>query len=217
MLVAVSNLRSSTNVQARSRDVTSCDAPARAGREPARGEPARLRHQRRRALPRLLARGEGPRARRDATGHGRALRASASRSISRCELSALVRAYVNEYGIPLIRIFRFDPSAARAPVATREGAVRGDDDPHPARAAARGRGGARLDRRRLREAAAPPRRSRSGSPPSAAPPACSSCSGSSSCAGSPPRSGRSRSAPATSRPATSRPACRRAARPRSER
>ena len=37
------------------------------------------------------------------------------------ELATLVRAYVNEYGIPLIKIFRFDPSAARAPVATREG------------------------------------------------------------------------------------------------
>ena len=37
------------------------------------------------------------------------------------ELTTLVNAYVNEYGIPLIKIFRFHPSAARAPVATREG------------------------------------------------------------------------------------------------
>ena len=42
------------------------------------------------------------------------------------ELSSLVRAYVSEYGEPLIKIYRMAPEVARAPVATREGAVRID-------------------------------------------------------------------------------------------
>jgi signal transduction histidine kinase len=42
------------------------------------------------------------------------------------QLSSLVRAYVAEYGLPLIAIYRISPAAARAPVATREGLFRVD-------------------------------------------------------------------------------------------
>jgi signal transduction histidine kinase len=40
------------------------------------------------------------------------------------QLSTLIRGYVSEYGLPLIAIARFSPEVARSPVATREGLYR---------------------------------------------------------------------------------------------
>jgi signal transduction histidine kinase len=39
-------------------------------------------------------------------------------------LSALIQAFIHEYGAPLISIYKVEPSAARAPVATQEGLFR---------------------------------------------------------------------------------------------
>ena len=40
------------------------------------------------------------------------------------QLSTMIRAYIDEYGLPLIAIARISPNAARSPVATREGLLR---------------------------------------------------------------------------------------------
>ena len=123
MLIAVSDLRRSTNVQARSRHVTSAtlrleqvvnqlEASLRAfvisGNE-------RFLSSWRQARGRLPA----------ATGDlSTSLAGEAEEGRLAGQLSSLVRAYVADYGLPLITISRIDPAAARAPVATREGLFR---------------------------------------------------------------------------------------------
>ncbi len=120
MLVAVSNLRSSTNMQARSRDVTSSTLRLE---QVVNQLEASLRGFVISGDERFLgswrsAKGRVPDTTRQVT---EGLAGQGEQEHLALELATLVRAYVNEYGIPLIKIFRFDPSAARAPVATREG------------------------------------------------------------------------------------------------
>ena len=145
MLVAVSDLRRSTDVQAESRDVTSetllleqsvnqLEESLRAfvvsGNERFLGS-WRQAHRNLSAasnnLNRLLA--DDPDQRRRAA-----------------LLATLVNRYVTEYGLPLIAIAHVDPAAARAPVATREGLFRDHRHPDPARRPAH-RGRSRRDGR----------------------------------------------------------------------
>ncbi len=120
MLIAVSNLRSSMNVQAHSRDVTSStlrleqvvnELEASLRGFVISGDARFLGSWRR-------AQGAVPGATQQVTD---ALAGQPEQERLAQQLTVLVRAYVNEYGLPLINIFHFDPSAARAPVATREG------------------------------------------------------------------------------------------------
>ena len=124
--------------------------------------------------------------------------------------------YVHEYGIPMIRIFRYAPSAVRAPAATREGlfevtTIRTKLEQLLAGEAALASTDAASAKRRSTQAVEIGVAALIGA-------ACLLILfGLFVVRGSPPRSDRSRSARATSRPATSPPGCRRAARPRSER
>jgi signal transduction histidine kinase len=116
----VSDLRNSTNVQARSRDVTSSTLRLE-----------QVVNQLEASLRSFVVSGDDRflstwrRARSNAPAASRELSQQvvgqpAEEAIA-LQLSVLVRSYVDEYGLPLIAIFRVDPSAARAPVATREG------------------------------------------------------------------------------------------------
>lgn len=123
LLVAMSDLRSSTSEQARSKDVTA----ATLGLE-------RVVNQLEVSFRAFVVSGDD----RFLTSW-RAARADLSPAIVKVEklvtgepaqervadqLSTLIRAYVTEYGLPLIAIMRVSPEAARAPVATREGVIR---------------------------------------------------------------------------------------------
>ena len=120
MLVAVSNLRSSTNLQAHSRDVTSSTLRLE---QVVNQLEASLRGFVISGDVRFLgswraARGRVPEATRQVVvGLAGQQEQERSPSISR----ELVNGYVNDYGTPIIRIFRSSPSAVRAPAATREG------------------------------------------------------------------------------------------------
>jgi signal transduction histidine kinase len=125
LFVAIAHLRSSTDVQAQARDVTTAtlglqqvvnqletslrafvvtgDSRFLASWRRARGQLGRAVDQ----LDRELA--DQPAERRRAA-----------------EISGLTNAYVTEYGEPLIAIYKVSPPAARAPVATREGLFRID-------------------------------------------------------------------------------------------
>jgi signal transduction histidine kinase len=123
MLVAVSNLQRSANVQARSRNVTS--STLRLGQAVNQLE-ASLRAYLLSGNERFL--GSWRQARRNLAGAtrdvDRVLADQPDQRRSAGQLSTMINAYVSEYGLPLITIFHVDPRAARAPVATREGLFR---------------------------------------------------------------------------------------------
>jgi len=123
LLVAVSHLSMSTNVQASSRDQTSAtldveqvvnelESSLRAflisGNDRFLVTWARARA----ALGPSLGRME------------RLLGGRQSQSRQAAEVAEATRAYVSEYGLPIIAIYRVNPGAARAPVATQEGLLR---------------------------------------------------------------------------------------------
>jgi signal transduction histidine kinase len=123
LLIAMSDLRGSTNAQARSKDVTA----ATLGLERVVNElEANLRafvisgndrflkpwRQAREALPGAI---------------GRIDTLVADQPQQRSQVQALapqIQEYVSDYGVPLISIARVSPEAARAPVATSEGLLR---------------------------------------------------------------------------------------------
>jgi signal transduction histidine kinase len=123
MLVAVAGLRHSTGVQARSREVTSATLALEQDVNQLEsslrsyvlsGNDRFLASWRvaRRRLPGSIANVEtmlGPQA-------GQRRQAS--------QLASMIHAYIGEYGVPLIGIYNIQPSAARAPVATRAGVTR---------------------------------------------------------------------------------------------
>ncbi len=123
MLVAVSNLRGSTNAQAQSRAITG----ATLGLEQTVDElEVSLRafivsgddrfldswSQSRQHLPAAIG------------GLEQLLSNQPHQSRQAAQLSGLIRSYVDDYGSPLITIFHVQASAARAPVATNEGVFR---------------------------------------------------------------------------------------------
>jgi signal transduction histidine kinase len=123
MLVAVSDLRRSTDVQAQSRDITSSTL----GLE-------QLVDQLEMSLRAYLvsgnerfqtawdrSRGRVPTAIGTMESQLSRQPAQARQAVA---LSALIEAYIREYGAPLIAIYQVKPSAARAPVATQEGLFR---------------------------------------------------------------------------------------------
>jgi signal transduction histidine kinase len=123
LLIAMSDLRSSTNEQARSKDVTAAtlglervvnelEANLRAFVISGNDRFLRLWRLARADLPQAITKleklvADQPVQRRQAE-----------------ELTPLVEGYVSEYGVPLIAIGRVSPEAARAPVATKEGLLR---------------------------------------------------------------------------------------------
>ncbi len=125
LFVAISHLRSSTDVQARSRDVTG----ATLGVESLVDElETSLRAFVVSGNDRFLvsfrrARTELPPAYAKVT---RLLAGQPAESWQATQLSQLTSAYISEYGVPLIAIARVSAAAARAPVATREGVFRID-------------------------------------------------------------------------------------------
>ena len=125
MLVAVSNLTRSTNVQASSRDATT----ATLGVQQVVNElESSLRAYLLTGDPRFLTAWQKARDQADPS-LGRLTRLLADQPEQRAkadQLTSLVRDYVSEYGDPLVRIHRISPEAARSPVATREGAFRID-------------------------------------------------------------------------------------------
>jgi len=119
-LIAMSDLRGSTNVQARSKDVTTAtlglervvnelEANLRAFVISGNDRFLRPWRQARDALPEAIA------------GLDKLV---ADQPVQREQLSRLtprIQEYVSDYGVPLISIARVSPEAARAPVATTEG------------------------------------------------------------------------------------------------
>jgi signal transduction histidine kinase len=120
MLVAVSDLRRSTNVQAQSRSITSSTL-----------ELEQLVDQLEMSLRAYLVSGNDrfQTAWRRARGQvAEAIEGMESQLTSQpaqhrqaITVSALIEAYIREYGTPLIAIYGAEPAAARAPVATQEG------------------------------------------------------------------------------------------------
>jgi signal transduction histidine kinase len=125
LLLAMAHLRSSTNQQARSKDVTA----ATLGLE-------RVVNQLEVSLRTFVISdderflGSWRAARRNLSPALVALEtAVADQPVQQSDvgkLATLIRDYVSEYGLPLIAIARVSPEVARAPVATREGVVRID-------------------------------------------------------------------------------------------
>jgi signal transduction histidine kinase len=123
LLVAMSDLRGSTNAQARSKDVTAAalglervvnelEANLRAFVISGNDRFLRPWRQARASLPRAIAGVE---------------RLVADQPEQRQQLQSLapqIEEYVSDYGVPLISIARVSPEAARAPVATTEGLLR---------------------------------------------------------------------------------------------
>ena len=120
MLVAVSNLRSSTNMQARSRDVTSSTLRLE---QVVNQLEASLRGFVISGDERFLGSWRSAKNRVPVTTRqvrdGLAGQPEEERLAK--QLTEQVDAYVNDYGVPLINIFRIDPSVARRPLATGEG------------------------------------------------------------------------------------------------
>src|SRR5512146_1329441 len=123
LLVAMSDLRASTNAQAHSKDVSTATLELERVVNELEGS---LRgyvvsgnthfvaswQQARRDLP-------------DALGHVDRLVAGQPAQAGRVQqLAGDIRAYVTEYGLPLISIYKVSPEAARQPVATRAGITR---------------------------------------------------------------------------------------------
>jgi signal transduction histidine kinase len=123
MLVAVSDLRRSTNVQAQSRNVTSStlgleqlvDELEMSLRAYLVSGNERFQTAWRRA------RGRVPAATQAVQSQLSGQPAQRRQAIA---LTALIQAFIREYGAPLITIYQVEPSAARAPVATKEGLSR---------------------------------------------------------------------------------------------
>jgi len=123
LLVAMSDLRTSTNAQARSKEVSTAtlelERVVNELEQSLRGYVISGNRrflaswrQARRALPPALAKVEQ-------------LVASQPQELARARtLSRETRAYVGEYGLPLIEIFRVASGTARSAVATREGLLR---------------------------------------------------------------------------------------------
>jgi signal transduction histidine kinase len=123
LLITVSDLRSSTNAQTQSRDFTTATLQLQ---EVVNQLEVSLRsfvvsdndrfliswRQARRELPPAMAK------------IGALLKDDTLESQATAQLSLLLGAYVTEYGLPLIKIARLSPDAARSPVATREGVLR---------------------------------------------------------------------------------------------
>lgn len=121
MLVAVSDLSRSTNVQAHTREVTTATLSLQ---DVVNQLESSLRAYVLTGNPRFLntwerARAELPASLADVNGLLRDDRVGLAKAR---QLSPLVLQYVSEYGAPLIAIYALSPKAARAPVATREGA-----------------------------------------------------------------------------------------------
>jgi len=125
-LLAVSDLRSSTNAQAHSKDVSTATLELERvvnqlesslrGYVNSRGGGIYLAQWRQ-------ARAELPSA---LTRLSKLVALEPAQAAQAQELASDTRAYVTDYGVNLIRIFNVDPAAARAPVATREGIGRID-------------------------------------------------------------------------------------------
>jgi signal transduction histidine kinase len=123
LLLAMSGLRSSANLQAHSRDVTT----ATLGLEQVVDElelslrafvvsgNARFLDSWRQAQSELTP---------ALASVTQLLGSQPAEAVRAAQISTLIGAYVSEYGVPLIRIFRVSPRAAEAPVATSEGLFR---------------------------------------------------------------------------------------------
>jgi signal transduction histidine kinase len=123
LLVAMSDLRSSTNEQARSKQVTA----ATLGLERVVNQlDASLRAYVISGNNRFLSAWRGARA--DLSpARGKVERLVEDQPVPTNQarrLSELIRAYISEYGLPLIAIAHRSPDAARSPVATKEGLTR---------------------------------------------------------------------------------------------
>ena len=125
LLVAMSDLRSSTNAQARSKDVTTAtlnvervvnalDVSLRGF--VISGSPRFLAswQQARTELPPVVAKLQ------------RLVAPQPGEKRKAIKLAAMMHDYINDYGVPLIAIYKLRPEAAQLPVATREGLFRID-------------------------------------------------------------------------------------------
>jgi signal transduction histidine kinase len=125
LLVAMTDLRSSTNAQARSKDVSTATLELeRVVNELDVSLRGFVASDSRRFLASWQkARAELPPA---MTGLERSVASQPDEKNRAIKLDALIRAYISEYGVPLIAIYRVRPDAARSPDATREGLFRID-------------------------------------------------------------------------------------------
>jgi signal transduction histidine kinase len=125
MLIAVSDLRSSTTLQAQSRDVATATLQLE---QVVNQLETSLRAYLLSGNKRFLA--SWLRAREDLPSAFENVNAVLANQPAQrkhaAQLSSLVHAYVTEYGLPLIAIYKVSPPAARSPVATREGVFRID-------------------------------------------------------------------------------------------
>ena len=125
MLIAVSHLRSSTTLQAQSRDVATATLQLE---QVVNQLETSLRAYLLSGNKRFLA--SWLRAREDLPSAFENVNAVLANQPAQrkhtAQLSSLVHAYVTEYGLPLIAIYKVSPPAARSPVATREGVFRID-------------------------------------------------------------------------------------------
>jgi signal transduction histidine kinase len=123
LLIAMADLRSSTNAQAHSKDVTAAtlglerdvnelEANLRAYVISGDARFLRLWREAREGLPASLERVT------------QLVDDQPTQSVQAGMLESQIQAYVSEYGVPLIGIARVSPEAARAPVATTEGLTR---------------------------------------------------------------------------------------------
>ena len=123
LLIAMSDLRSSTNAQAHSKDVSTATL-----------ELERVVNQLELSLGGYVASGskrflaawqEARRSLPSAINHVERLVASQPAQAARAaQLANTTDAYVSEYGVPLIEIYDVNPQVARLPAATREGITR---------------------------------------------------------------------------------------------
>jgi signal transduction histidine kinase len=121
MLIAVSDLNRSTDVQARSRDITSSTLSLE---QVVNQLESSLRAYVLTGNRRFL--GAWERARGQVDPSLADVRALLANDPEVAQLSSLIHAYVSDYGEPVVRIYRMSPKAARSPVATREGAFQID-------------------------------------------------------------------------------------------
>jgi signal transduction histidine kinase len=123
LLVAMSDLRGSTNAQARSKDVTAAtlglervvnelEANLRAFVISGNDRFLRPWRQAREGLPQAIG----------TLNHLLADQPTQRRQLT--ALTPMIEEYISDYGVPLIGIARVSPEAARAPVATSEGLLR---------------------------------------------------------------------------------------------
>jgi signal transduction histidine kinase len=123
LLLAMADLRSSTNAQAHSKDVTAAtlglerdvnglEANLRAYVISGNDRFLRLWHEARESLPTSLAKVR------------QVVADQPTQSQQAAMLESQIEAYVSEYGVPVLGIARVSPEAARAPVVTTEGLTR---------------------------------------------------------------------------------------------